>query len=74
MACVYTLGSSSGRFRMDRVVAVMKYQVLRGRSGCLRMAASSAGVRMGAADAIMFEMSGSTFFDLQAQPLMMWRE
>jgi hypothetical protein len=36
----------------DRVVAVMKYHVFRGRLGCLRIAVSSAGVRMGVTTAM----------------------
>lgn len=47
MALLKIFGSSSGLLRADKVVAVMKYHVLRGKLGCLRIVASNAGVRMG---------------------------
>lgn len=35
MACWKTFGISSGRFRIDSVTPVMKYQVFDGRCGCV---------------------------------------
>ena len=52
MALLKIFGSSSGLLRADKVVAVMKYHVLRGKLGCLRIVASNAGVRMGVSAAM----------------------
>lgn len=45
-ACWYTAGSSSGQFRIESVVAVMRYQVFCGRLGSLRIDERSVGVTM----------------------------
>lgn len=57
MACLYTTGISSGRLRMERVVAAMKYQVFLGRCGCLRIEVRRDGVMM-AGRAFMAAASG----------------
>ena len=63
IACLKTSGSSSGRFRADKVVAAMKYQEFRGRFGCFRMVASSAGVMMGVKVAMIFRICRAVHLD-----------
>lgn len=46
MACWNSVGISSGRFKIDSVTPVIKYQVLEGRCGYVLIECSREGVMM----------------------------